>query len=363
MLCDWATGAVIAAPEFDPGYEMCGGYGYCWPRDAADAVLALDEAGYPEFLAAAAAWMVGAQLPGGVWGQRYWCDGQVASSWALRDDFLQLDETSSALLLLCRAGAAGDGQPDARLVEAIRAGAAALLARLSPEGYHASACDLWETYAGTFAYTQASVAAALRESAALLERLGDPQAAAIRAAADMARKAALSFYRGGYFLRGRMDGRLDTTADSSTLGLVEPFGVLDLRNPAHWEMARSNLLVIERRLGFDYPDGRGIRRYEGDPYLGGAVGAVNTLWAALVCYRLAETAADTAERKTLTGRAELYLRTVLARTTPAGLLPELLPNLPGVPYWAAPHAWASGLVVKCALAASRLGAEADSRGS
>jgi GH15 family glucan-1,4-alpha-glucosidase len=46
-------------------------------------------------------------------------------------------------------------------------------------------------------------------------------------------------------------------------------------------------------------------------------------------------------------RAVEYLRLCLARTTPTGLLPELIGLQPDTPYWAAPHAWASALMVRC----------------
>jgi len=366
MLCDDSSGAIVAAPEFDPGYEMCGGYGYCWPRDAAQAAFALQAAGYPEFLTRLAVWLAAVQMPGGVWGQRYWCDGQVASSWALRDDFLQLDESGAAVLVLCaalqqqiRAGQKREAMAEG-LWNAAKAGAVALANRLDASGYHTPACDLWETSEGVFAYTQAAVAAALATSARLACEMEEVALAQrLQAAAGLARRAALSLYGGGYFARGRRDGRLDPTADSSVLGLVEPFGILDLSVPEERTMAESTLLVIEKRLGYDYPDGRGIMRYEGDTYLGGVVGAVNTLWAALVCYRLAETADDPSETERYVKRAEEYLASVLARTTPAGLLPELVPSRAGVPYWAAPHAWASALLVNCVLAASRVAARTN----
>lgn len=365
MLCDESTGAIIAAPEFDPGYEMCGGYGYCWPRDAAQAAFALQAAGYPDFLDRFAVWLAAVQMPGGLWGQRYWCDGQMASSWALRDDFLQLDESAAAVLVLCealkrRVEAGEKHEAMAKgLWSAARSGAVALANRLGAEGYHAPACDLWETYEGVFTYTQAAVAAALASSARIAREMDDVGLAErLLDAAQLARQAVLSFYGGGYFPRGKRDERIDLTADSSVLGVVEPFRVLDLSKPDQRLMAEATLRVIEKRLGYDYRDGRGIRRYEGDTYLGGAVGAVNTLWAALVCYRLAETSQDARELARHNREAEQFVRTVLARTTPPGLLPELLPLVPGIPYWAAPHAWASALMIDCALAASRVVARA-----
>src|SRR5262249_17950699 len=35
LLTDSQTGGILAAPECDPDFTSCGGYGFCWPRDGA----------------------------------------------------------------------------------------------------------------------------------------------------------------------------------------------------------------------------------------------------------------------------------------------------------------------------------------
>ncbi|MGD9519696.1 MAG: hypothetical protein AB7W28_09265 [Armatimonadota bacterium] len=364
LLTDHESCAVIAAPEFDPTYELCGGYGYCWPRDAAEAVFALADAGYEHCVLGLAKWLADTQLGGGVWGQRYWTSGDVAASWSLRRDFLQLDQSASAVLVLCRALEAlakdknclSTAGLEKRLWAALRAGTEGLLAHLDDDGYHHVACDLWETYAGVFAYTQASIVAALREARSCAAAQGASDlVSAIDPHLTAARSALISFYIDGYFVRGRVHDRLDPTVDSSTLGLVHPFDLLDLSNLRERAMAVSNLETIEHRLGYDLPEGRGIKRYEGDGYMGGAVGTVNTLWAGLVCYRLALTAVDRREVDRWRQKGESYVKVALAHATPTGLLPELVPVVGPHPYWAAPHAWALGLVIECALAADELG--------
>ncbi len=44
----------------------------------------------------------------------------------------------------------------------------------------------------------------------------------------------------------------------------------------------------------------------------------------------------------------------LGHATPTGLLPELIGTDPSTPYWAAPHSWASGLLIECVLALDEL---------
>jgi GH15 family glucan-1,4-alpha-glucosidase len=158
-------------------------------------------------------------------------------------------------------------------------------------------------------------------------------------------------YNGVYFPRGlNAAGDLDDAMDTANLGLVEPWRVLSPHDPRDRKMILSNLQEMERRLRQPLGAYVGLRRFEGDVYLGGVVGCVNTLWAAQVYLRLAaaeqsdkpEAAADFRER------AVAYLRLCLSRATATGLLPELIGLQPDTPYWAVPHAWASALMVRCA---------------
>ncbi|NLO74668.1 MAG: hypothetical protein GX100_11260 [candidate division WS1 bacterium] len=350
LLVDEASGAVIAAPEFDGTYDRSGGYGYCWPRDASVAAASLREAGYPDYEQRLADWYVENQLPGGHWGQRYWTDGMLAASWALREDFLQLDQCAAALLTLCAAAKDSGPQRAEVLWEAIESGAKPLAER-AQEGWHYQACDLWETYCGRFVYTNAAIATALRAAGKVARQRGQEQLGEqwLRLSRRM-QEALLEIYTGEYFPRGlRMDGHVDGSVDTATLGAVAPFPLLDLSDPADRERAERNLETIRARLSQEVDGKVGLRRYEGDGYLNGAIGCVNTLWAALVALKLAR-----AWAREDAGRAEGHRRQALAdldfclsHATPTGLLPELIGLEPGTPYWAAPHAWASALLVDC----------------
>ena len=50
LLCG-EEGVAVAAPEFDPEFIACGGYGYFWPRDGGEYVSGLIDAGYAQFRA------------------------------------------------------------------------------------------------------------------------------------------------------------------------------------------------------------------------------------------------------------------------------------------------------------------------
>lgn len=357
LLQDVQTGSMLAAPEFDPAYERCGGYGYCWPRDASEAAEAISQAGYPEVLTRLCQWYRRAQLPNGMWGQRHWADGQVAASWALRRGFEQLDQTAAALCSLCAyiLEAEADEQHHrlSEYWESLSHAAAGLLAQVDDTGLHHHACDLWETYCGVFVYTNAAFARALDLAAQCAKLAHRPnlhrrwQQAAVKLKA-----AAVELYNGEFFPRGlRQDGALDDVVDSSTLGLCEPWKLLSPHHPEERQRLLSNLRAIEARLLQQLPEGLGLRRFEGDGYLGGVVGCVNTLWLAQVYLTLAvaEQAEDPREAASFRDRALAYVRVCLQRATPTGLLPELIGLQPDTPYWAAPHAWASALLVRCAL--------------
>jgi len=348
LLADAEEHSFIAAPEFDPAYLRCGGYGYCWPRDATHAALALHKAGYEEYLSGLADWYCRVQLPSGLWAQRYWADGQIAPSWSLREDFHQIDQSASALMAICRyiLSLPTELQTEelANRWSTIHPAASALAEMVDERGLHKTACDLWETYCGVFVYSNAAIYAALRDAAACAQ-IGGHTAEATKwsGVAQKMRQATIDLYNGEYFPRGlRESGQIDEVVDSSTLGLCEPFALLSVEEADERQMIESNLAVIQQRLSVALPDGIGIRRYEGDGYLGGVVGAVNTLWAALVCLRLAEADQDEDNGKSNHYRQQAidYINFCLAHTTPTGLLPELIGLTPDIPYWAAPHSWA-----------------------
>ncbi len=356
ILQDAQTGSFVAAPEFDPQYDHCGGYGYCWPRDASEAADALFAAGYPEALERLVGWYRRAQQPDGLWGQRHWAEGPIAASWSLRDGFRQLDQSAAALLSICQWSLADGNKHKRRIADnypAIKAAASALSNLVDERGYHVPACDLWETFEGIFAYTNAALSVCLQAAADCAHIAGDTASAQEWSAlAEKATRATLALFDGSHFARGLCNGgERDNTVDSATFGLIEPFTIIDLDDPVQRRMVLSNVATIKAALGCETAGGPAIRRYEGDAYLGGTAGCVNTLWAALVKLHLARSSLtdEPAKARELADGALDYVHTCLHHATPAGCLPELMAAAE-YPYWAAPHAWASALLVKCTLA-------------
>ena len=347
LLVDPDTGSILAAPEFDPAFERSGGYGYCWPRDAVEVCLGLDAAGYRGYMGPFLAWAKKAQRQEGYWEQRYWLSGQRGPAWCTDEDNLQIDQTASVLFAMGR-HARNLGESDRMLyVNEIRDSAFHAAAYLvndidSKTGLHGPAFDLWETFHGSFTYSNAAISAALVEGAYLARLAGrDELAGDLERTSASIKKAVMSrFWLGDMFARGLdLTGRLDYAADASALGLIVPFEFLDVDDPDEREISRDCVEGLVRRLGVKIGDAEALRRFDGDQYAGGGPGALTTIWLARVLLRLSLAYREDAEMaRAYRTRAIASMRAVLASGTPTGLLPEMMGTQPGV-HWAAPHAW------------------------
>jgi oligosaccharide amylase len=365
LLADPSTGSILAAPEFDPFFERSGGYGYCWPRDAVEVCLAMEAAGFPDYLARFLSWAKRTQRPEGYWEQRYWLSGERGPAWCTAEDSLQIDQTASVLFAMGRhARALAEPERLAFLEDvwdSARRAADYLAASISPDtGLHTSAFDLWETFRGTFTYSNAAIAAALSEAAYLASNSGQTGPAERWAeTGDQVKRAVMSrLWQGDHFARGRgVDGELDAAADASAVGMITPFEFLRLDDPREREMAEQSLDTIARKLGKDVGGDETVLRFEGDGYAGGGPGALTTLWFARGLLRLAlSPGTDPETAAAHRARAVASMRAVLRAGTPTGLLPEMMGSGPGS-HWAAPHAWTMAAFVMACLLLHRLGAE------
>ena len=93
LLVNNETGGISAAIEVDEEYKYCGGYDYCWPRDAVFITHAMDilkmnkevEKFYKNFCK-------NTQSRNGMWEQRFYTNGRLAPCWGY-----QIDETASVI--------------------------------------------------------------------------------------------------------------------------------------------------------------------------------------------------------------------------------------------------------------------------
>ncbi|HHT27292.1 MAG TPA: glycoside hydrolase family 15, partial [Firmicutes bacterium] len=355
------TGAMIAAPEFDPDRRWCGGYGYCWGRDAAYMVYALDVAGCHEMTTAFYRWAARVQEPEGVWYQRYWVTGEVAPSWG----FVQIDETGSILWGLWQHILLTQNQDLLQELWPTVERAADFLARYrdAETGLVDVSWDLWEERYGLHTYSCAAVWGGLQGAAQLALMLGKNEQAQLWSAAAASLKEAVLKYcwsplhnrflrcinqrvpewlkhdpehghrvrelppPAGYFYPEYIVEE-DATVDVSLLGLVTPFGML----PADDARMQATVAVIERDLT-QSPAG-GVVRYSGDHYRGGNPWIICTLWLAQYYIQLGD-------RK----RAVQLLDWAVDHRTRLDLLPEQIDRDTGEPAWVVPLAWSHAMYI------------------
>lgn len=362
-LYDENEGTFIAAAEFDPSFQWSGGYGYCWPRDAVICALALQALGDTARGERFFDWAVRTQLDSGHWYQRSWTDGSPGPSWCVLDHEIQLDQTCAmvhAAGLFARRLSGSRNRDGLPLGEKARAfverfrpmiarATQALLDHLDGSYLHKSAMDLWENSRGSFAYTQAGLWAALREAQEVFNIAPERTGAEIR---RRIRDRLLNVFwkpeRSQWLRRISPEGDEDATLDSSCIGLIYPWNLLDLNDPEDRQLALATLDSVSRRLRSEVKGGGAILRFEGEAYMGGGPGCVNTLWLALCRLHLAITATDDAQRIEQRAFALDDIRIALANANPTGQLPELIPKV-HFEYWAAPHGWASALLIQCVL--------------
>lgn len=373
LLADAESGGIIAAPEADPGFVGSGGYGYCWPRDAAWVSTALTEAGHPDEAAAFYRWARKAQEPEGCWYQRYWCDGSLAPSWGL----IQGDETASVVFGVLQHFALTRNRPLLHeLWPMVRDAAEFLRRSLDPEtGLPGPSIDLWEERTEESAYTAASVFGAFTGAAYLAREVGEEaEAEALQTEADRLQQAIAQLWHepDGRFLRGvkRRLGRgeflhrracgeevheigtgglygaylepYDHGLDVSLLGLAIPFGALPPGDPRMVATAAQVVRYLENpRVG-------GLHRYSGDCYRGGNPWVVCTLWLGL--YELSRGQVEQARQR---------LAWAVAHRTPLDLLPEQVNSETGAPFWIIPLGWSHALLIHLVLALRRRGAFAE----
>lgn len=359
LMADHQTGSIIAAPEFDETFSRCGGYSYCWGRDAAFITTALDKAGLGELSDRFYAWTLTSQSPDGSWQQRHYHDGGLAPSWGL-----QIDEGASILWGMWQHYLEGGNMEFATQVwPAVQKGANFLAGFLDPAtGLPNPSIDLWEEREASHTYSSAAVYGGLTAAASFAKLLGNDEAAELWSSAASRIATAIlesswneessSFYRGlnitvnqstyeeataagketfiveldkGY---RKYKLRHDPAIDISLLGVSIPF---DAVSKDH-EYMRRTADSIEAAL--TVPGVGGIKRYENDHYIGGNPWILTTLW--LAHYRIQTGSLNEAKR---------LLQWAIEHRTETGLLPEQVDKETGATAWVVPLTWSHAMFV------------------
>lgn len=357
LMYDKRSGALLAAPEIDEYFTKCGGYAYCWGRDAAFITTALDTCGLEECVENFYKWAVQIQDEDGSWQQRYHMDGNLAPCWGL-----QVDETGTLIWgMLSHYYHTNSMEFLEYTWESVKAGVGFLLGFMDEEtGLTLPSFDLWEERYGEHAYSCAAVYAGISSGAKIAEILQKEEnySKAWNSAAEKM-KAAIekNFWKKDYnrFIRsvrvklnpwGRENSdnttlikinpkgytrdvtQEDWKVDISMIGLTIPFGVFDENDPK----IRETVQLIEQVLTCQGVGG--IKRYEDDQYMGGNPWILTTLWIALYHARTGNYQ-----------KAKEYLFWTVNGRTELGLLPEQVNKYSGKPDWVFPLTWSHAMYI------------------
>lgn len=357
LMADKNTGGLLASAEIDEYHEKCGGYGFCWGRDAAFITPALDLCGLDEKSEMFYRWAAKIQDEQGFWHQRYCIDGSLAPSWGL-----QIDETGSIVWgVLQHYLNTKDLKFLSEMWICVEKALRFLLKFIDPEnGLPKHSFDLWEERFGIHAYSAAAVYGGLKagaEIAAILGKSGN-LADTCKEAAGQIKEALVSMMwnkeqkrflrsiktklnpwgpepserktmiqdkpKGNCFKEVTLE---DPTVDASLIGLSVPFELMDAGD----EKMRGTVEQIESNLSFSKG---GLGRYENDGYIGGNPWIITTLWASI--YHIETKEYDKALR---------YFSWVLDKTTETGLLPEQVGKESGKPAWVYGLTWSHSMFI------------------
>jgi GH15 family glucan-1,4-alpha-glucosidase len=353
------SGGIIAAPEFDFEFENCGGYGFCWGRDAGFISYAMDICGMHDESAKFYRYMAKCQSADGSFLHRHDMEGHLASSWGL----LQPDETGSVIFGLWQHLQLSDNQALARDLHPMIEKAGNWLA--TARSFHdphlpIEGTDLWEEREGIHFYAVAAMTAGLKSAIDIYQYMGweAPQAWQQRYSELEGSLGDQTFFTtDGICLRtlyrnidnqtrGRLEqigirvrsaktpnGRYryyadhDSTLDISQLGALYPYA-LDLGERQEiWPTMIQKMMTQLWRKGVG-----GIGRYESDPYRGGNPWILTTLWLAL--------AAAQTEQLDI---ARQCWQWVVSHVSQEGLFPEQIDPKTGRPSWVMPLTWSHAM--------------------
>ena len=351
-------GAILAANDSDIIRISHDTYSYCWPRDGALAAYALIKAGHSGISRRFFDYCSGIIHKDGYFLHKYNPDRSLASSWHpwLEDHTpclpIQEDETALVIWAFWRHFQKfRDIEFVAKHYRPMIMKAAEFLARHIDEetGLPLPSHDLWEERWGVHTWTVAAVIAGLEAGARFAAAFGEsPLHRRYQGAAERMRAALLEHLwsePNQQFARSaeRKDGgyRLDMTTDVSLCGLVL-FGVLDPCDPK----VQSTLRAVQEVLAVKTAVG-GIARYQGDMWhrvvpdlhrVPGNPWFIGSLWMMRCEIAGAETLEDL-------DRSLRWMRWVVKRARPSGILGEQVHPETGEPLGVAPLSWSHAEVV------------------
>lgn len=353
-------GGILASLDSDMLRYALDTYGYVWPRDAAFAALALDQAGDTNTAQRFFEFSRDVIASEGYFLHKYLPDRSLGSSWHpwIRDGKPQLpiqeDETALVLYSLCEHFRYSH---DLEFVESVFdelvERTADFLVAYRDDATHLprASYDLWEEKHGVTTFTAASVYGALVGAAELSDTLGKrAHSERYAAAAAEVREAILAHLWDdvtGTFVKMRADGAegvIDHTIDISSVYGVWRFGVLPSGDPRLSRAFETSVRTLSRGIVTG-----GIARYEGDVYYRENQAVVGNPWIITTLW-YAEYLIATARSENDFVRVRTIFDWVVRHALPSGVLPEQVDAENGAPLSATPLMWSHAGFVSAIIA-------------
>ena len=341
LLVNHETGGISAAVEVDENLKQCGGYQYCWPRDAVFTTTAMDilkmkkevEKFYKSFCK-------NTQSRNGMWEQRFFTDGRLAPCWGY-----QIDETASVIVGVYNHYKVIEDKKFLKDNLKMCEKAINFLKKYVEDIFQETnkcgiSYDLWEEYEGVNLYAVSSIFASFNAMIKIYEELKE-EFTKNRVKQENVNKEKetlrnLSVTLREYILKNFYDESKkslvrnleDKTLDISILGTVIPFELFSPKD-------KKILNTVERRNMTLRTYTGGYKRFETDTYREGKPWIIATLW-------IAEYYLEIGEKQ----KAKECFDFVIKTSTEHGFLAEQVNNSTMQPDWVIGLGWSHAMFIE-----------------
>ena len=341
LLVNHETGGISAAVEVDENLKQCGGYQYCWPRDAVFTTTAMDilkmkkevEKFYKSFCK-------NTQSRNGMWEQRFFTDGRLAPCWGY-----QIDETASVIIGVYNHYKVIEDKKFLKDNLKMCEKAITFLKKYVEDVFQETnkcgiSYDLWEEYEGVNLYAISSIFASFNAMIKIYEELKE-EFTKNRVKQENVNKEKetlrnLSVTLREYILKNFYDENKkslvrnleDKTLDISILGTVIPFELFSPKDKKILNTVERINMTLRTYTG-------GYKRFETDTYREGKPWIIATLW-------IAEYYLEIGEKQ----KAKECFDFVIKTSTEHGFLAEQVNNSTMQPDWVIGLGWSHAMFIE-----------------
>ena len=341
LLVNHETGGISAAVEVDENLKQCGGYQYCWPRDAVFTTTAMDilkmkkevEKFYKSFCK-------NTQSRNGMWEQRFFTDGRLAPCWGY-----QIDETASVIIGVYNHYKVIEDKKFLKDNLKMCEKAINFLKKYVEDIFQETnkcgiSYDLWEEYEGVNLYAVSSIFASFNAMIKIYEELKE-EFTKNRVKQENVNKEKetlrnLSVTLREYILKNFYDESKkslvrnleDKTLDISILGTVIPFELFSPKDKKILNTVERINMTLRTYTG-------GYKRFETDTYREGKPWIIATLW-------IAEYYLEIGEKQ----KAKECFDFVIKTSTEHGFLAEQINNNTMQPDWVIGLGWSHAMFIE-----------------